>query len=96
MQYYPLLLYSGVPIVASFAYDFLARALNEFEDHPTAVRKKNALIIKVNEEYASCYYIAPLGAITIRLERLDRGGKLDHKKWRLVQRRPPLRDGTVG
>lgn len=53
MQYYPLLLYSTVPIVASFAYDFLARALNDFEDHPTAVRKKNSLIIKVKQKHAS-------------------------------------------
>ncbi|CAM9969567.1 unnamed protein product, partial [Laminaria digitata] len=47
MQYYPLVLYSGVPIVASFAYEFLAKALNDFEEHPTPVRKKNALIIKM-------------------------------------------------
>ena len=54
MQYYPLLLYSVVPIVASFAYDFLARALNDFEEHPTDVRKKNALIIKVNKKTPPC------------------------------------------
>lgn len=47
MQYYPLFLYSMVPIVASSLFDFLAVALNEFEEHSTPVRKKNALVIKV-------------------------------------------------
>lgn len=47
LQYYPLILYSIVPLVASTLYTFLAKALNEFEEHPTSVRKKNALVIKV-------------------------------------------------
>lgn len=47
MQYYPLLLYSIVPLVAATLYTFLAKALNNFEEHPTPVRKKNALVIKV-------------------------------------------------
>ena len=47
MQYYPLVLYSIVPLVAATLYTFLAKALNDFEEHPTAVRKKNALVIKV-------------------------------------------------
>ena len=69
MQHYPLLLYSGVPIVASFGYDFLARTLNDFEEHPTPVRRKNALIIKVNQErlisfffsflFRPIYYLSP-------------------------------------
>lgn len=47
MQYYPLLLYSIVPLIASTLYTFLAKALNDFEEHPTQVNKKNALVIKV-------------------------------------------------
>lgn len=47
LQYYPLVLYSIVPLVAATLYTFLAKALNDFEEHPTAVRKKNALVIKV-------------------------------------------------
>lgn len=47
MQYFPLLLYSIVPLVASTLYTFLAKALNDFEEHTTAVRKKNMLVIKV-------------------------------------------------
>lgn len=46
-QYIPLLLYSVVPIVAATLYGFLAKALNDFEEHTTAVRKKNMLVIKV-------------------------------------------------
>lgn len=47
LQYYPLVLYSIVPLVASTLYTFLAKALNNFEEHPTLVRKKNAFVIKV-------------------------------------------------
>eukprot|EP00903_Cladosiphon_okamuranus_P007574 g7348.t1 len=47
LQYYPLVLYSVVPLVAATLYTFLAKALNEFEEHPTTVRKKNALVIKM-------------------------------------------------
>lgn len=46
-QYIPLMLYSIVPIVSATLYGFLAKALNDFEEHPTAVRKKNMLVIKV-------------------------------------------------
>lgn len=48
MRYYPLLLHSITPIVASTIYGFLARALNNFEEHATAVKKKNMLVIKVS------------------------------------------------
>lgn len=54
MQYYPLLLYSVVPLVAATLYGFLARALNDFEEHPTPERKKNMLVIKVSRP---CYRI---------------------------------------
>ncbi|CAM9695456.1 unnamed protein product, partial [Ectocarpus sp. 13 AM-2016] len=47
LQYYPLVLYSIVPLVASTLYTFLAKALNNFEEHPTLVRKKNAFVIKM-------------------------------------------------
>lgn len=49
MQYYPLMLHSIVPLVASTAFGYLAKALNDFEEHPTPVRKKNMLVIKVLE-----------------------------------------------
>lgn len=49
MKYYPLLLHSVTPIVASTIYSFLARALNDFEEHPTGVKKKNMLVIKVRQ-----------------------------------------------
>lgn len=48
LQYYPLVLHSIVPLVASTLYTFLAKALNNFEEHPTLVRKKNAFVIKVS------------------------------------------------
>ncbi|CAM9477388.1 unnamed protein product, partial [Ectocarpus sp. 12 AP-2014] len=47
LQYYPLVLHSIVPLVASTLYTFLAKALNNFEEHPTLVRKKNAFVIKM-------------------------------------------------
>lgn len=56
-QYFPLLLYSVVPIIASTLYTFLAKALNDFEDHDTAVRKKNMLVIKVSGCYNSCQIV---------------------------------------
>lgn len=47
MQYYPLLLYSVVPLVNATLYTYLAKALNDFEEHPTVVIRKNMLVIKV-------------------------------------------------
>lgn len=47
LHYYPLMLYSIVPIIASAVYTSLAKALNDFEEHPTHVQKKNALVLKV-------------------------------------------------
>lgn len=50
MQYYPLVLYSVAPLIASTLYSFLAKALNDFEEHSTPVRQKNMLVIKVRTE----------------------------------------------
>lgn len=47
MQYYPLLLYSVVPLVNATLYTYLAKALNDFEEHSTVVIRKNMLVIKV-------------------------------------------------
>lgn len=61
LQYYPLVLYSIVPLVAATLYTFLAKALNEFEEHPTPVRKKNALTIKVTTLlYAVASNVSPV------------------------------------
>ncbi|CAN0367335.1 unnamed protein product, partial [Hapterophycus canaliculatus] len=41
------MLYSIVPLIASALYTSLAKALNDFEEHPTHVQRKNALVIKM-------------------------------------------------
>lgn len=46
-RYAALMLYSLVPLVAASLYRCLAKALNDYEDHPTPVRKKNMFVVKV-------------------------------------------------
>lgn len=50
MKYYPLFLYSTVPMVSAHLYMALAKVLNDFEDHPTPVRKKNMMVVKVRSD----------------------------------------------
>ncbi|CAN0046190.1 unnamed protein product, partial [Sphacelaria rigidula] len=62
-QYIPLLAYSIVPIVNGALYGVLAKALNNFEEHSTDVRKKNMLVIKMFafqfiNSYCALFYVA--------------------------------------
>ena len=47
MRYYPNFLYSVTPLVGKTLYGFLAKALNDYEEHLTAAKKKNMLVLKV-------------------------------------------------
>ncbi|CAN0242461.1 unnamed protein product [Ascophyllum nodosum] len=47
MHYIPTILHVVIPLVGKTLYGYLAKALNDYEEHPTAVKKKNMLVLKM-------------------------------------------------
>ncbi|CAM9356615.1 unnamed protein product, partial [Discosporangium mesarthrocarpum] len=62
-KYWPLVLYSIVPVTCSAVYGKVAVMLNNYEEHPTEARRKDMLIIKMFafqfvNSYCALLYIA--------------------------------------